>query len=102
MVYFVDEAADVEIMRRVSPVVVVVVVIVIVVGVVTEGGVAGVALDVFLDESAAGFPRGEVVVFAFEAAPFGEMVGEVEGGGGGGGILVVDEGDGFAVRCSSG
>ena len=48
---------------------------IVVVNVIVEGGVAGVILDVFLDKSAAGLAGGEVVVIAFEANPFGEMVG---------------------------
>lgn len=59
------------------------------------GGQRGVAADVFGDETAAGRACGKDAVVAVETAPFGEVVGYVEGGGGGDGVFVVDEGDGF-------
>lgn len=59
------------------------------------GGEVGlVAGEVFAEEAAALGARGEGVVGAFETAPFGEVVGDVEGGGRGGGVFVVDEADG--------
>ena len=54
-----------------------------------------VAGEVFAEETAALGSGGQDVVVAVETAPFGEVVGDVEGGGGGGGVFVVDEGDGF-------
>lgn len=51
--------------------------------------------DVFVDEGSARGAGGEDAVVAVEAAPFGEVVGDVEGGGGGDGVFVVDEGYGF-------
>lgn len=58
-----------------------------------------VAGEVFADEASALGAGREDVVVAVETAPFGEVVGDVEGGRGGGGVLVVDEFDGFHVVC---
>lgn len=58
------------------------------------GEVGLVAGEVVAEEAAALGARGEGGVGAFETAPFGEVVGDVEGGGRGGCVFVVDEGDG--------
>ena len=56
---------------------------------------AFVTIDVFGDEGAAGRPRRQDTEVAAESAPFGEVVGDVEGARGGSGVFVVDEGDSF-------
>jgi hypothetical protein len=64
-----------------------------------------VRTEVFAQESAAGGARREQAVVAFETAPFGKMVGQVEGGRRRGGVFVVDEGgrfDGWLGGCSAG
>lgn len=55
------------------------------------GEVRVVAEEVFAQERAPLGAGGEDGVVAVETAPFGEVVGDVEGGGGGGGVFVVDE-----------
>ena len=60
-----------------------------------RGGERGVGGDVFGEEGAADGAGGEDVEVAGETAPFGEMVGYVEGGGGGDGVFVIYESDGF-------
>lgn len=61
-------------------------------------GERGVGRDVFGEESAADRAGGEDVEVAGETAPFGEVVGYVEGGRGGDGIFIVYEGDRFDGR----
>ncbi len=60
-----------------------------------------VTVDVFGDENAAGGARRQDAEVAAESAPFGEVVGDVEGWGSGSGIFVVDERDSFGgvVGC---
>ena len=54
-----------------------------------------VAGEIFAEKAATLETGGEDGEVAFEAAPFCEVVGDVEGGGRGRGVFVVDEFDGF-------
>lgn len=58
--------------------------------------------DVFVEEGSARGAGGQDAVVAVEASPFGEVVGDVEGGGGGNGVFVVDEGYIFDGRVAGG
>lgn len=58
-----------------------------------QGAKSRVAADVVGEELAADGLGGQHVVVAVVAAPFGKVVGDIEGGGGRGRVLVVDERD---------
>ena len=56
-----------------------------------------IAREILVEERAALRASWKDGVVAFETAPFGEVVGDVEGGGGRGRVFVVDEGDGVGL-----
>lgn len=64
--------------------------------------IAPIAVDVLCDECAAGRTCRQDAKIAAETAPFGEVVGDIEGWRRGSCVFVVDEGDGFSGVGGSG